>query len=142
MWGNMTLRVDLNKLQIIQNRCVQVIKPNSPVQDIYKDLGILTIDELLKLENCKLWYKYYKGLLPVKLQKLMSVGSSQETLIKAHNYNTHRKGELNTPKAHSEGYRKSFLIKGLWDFSSLPQVVKNSVTLQQFVIQCKKYITT
>ena len=97
---------------------------------------------MVNLENCKLWYKFYKGFLPTKLQNIMSVGSSQEMLIKAHNYNTHRKRELNTPKASSLGYRKLFLIKGLGDFSSLPQNLKSSATLKQFVKQCKKYIIT
>ena len=51
---------------------------------------------------------------------------------------THRKRELNVPKAASQGYRKSFLVKGLIDFSELPQKIKNISNLSQFVLQCKK----
>ena len=110
------------------------------VEDIYKTLGILTITKMVKLENCKLWYKFYKRILPNKLQNVMSVGSSCETLAKSHKYNTHRKGELNSPRANSIGYRKSFLIKGLGDYSSLPQNIKCSVSLKQFVKQCKSHL--
>ena len=74
------------------------------------------------------------------LRNIMSVGSSSETLVKSHKYNTRRKGELNSPRATSIGYRKSFLIKGLLDFSSLPQSIKSSTTLKQFVKQCKNYL--
>ena len=112
MSGNMIQKSDLSKLQKLQNRCVQTIHPNMSVEDIYKNLGILTINKMLKLENCKLWYKFYKRILPTKLQNIMSVGFSSETLIKSHNYNTHRKGELNSPRVTSIGYRRSFLIKG------------------------------
>ena len=101
MWGNMIQKSDLNKLQKLQNRCVQYIHLNMPIKGMYKNLGILNINEMLKLKNCKLWYKFYKGLLPIKLQKIMSVGSSQETLLKSHNYNTHRKRELNSSRASS-----------------------------------------
>ena len=110
------------------------------IEEIYKNLGILTITKMVKLENCKLWYKFYKQILPTKLQNIMSVGSSSETLVKSHKYNTRRKGELNSPRATSLGYRKSFLIKGLYDFSSLPQIIKGSTTLKQFVKQCKNYL--
>ena len=140
MWGNMTQRSDLCKLQKLQNRCMQIMHPNMPIECVYKNLGILTINEMLKLKNCKLWYKFYKGLLPAKLQNIMSVGSSHETLNKSHNYNTCRKRELNSPRASSLGYRKSFLIKGLADFSSLPQTIKSSASLKQFVKQCKNYL--
>ena len=140
MWGNMIQNSDLSKLQKIQNCCVQTIHPNLGIEEIYKNLGILTIKKMVKLENCKLWYKFYKQILPAKLLNIMSVGSSSETLVKSHTYNTHRKGELNSPRATSIGYRKSFLIKGLHNFSSLPQSIKSSTTLKQFVKQCKNYL--
>ena len=140
MWGNMIQKSDLSKLQKLQNRCVQTIHPNMQIEKIYKNLRILTITKMVKLENCKLWYKFYKQILPTKLQNIMSVGSSSETLVKSHNYNTHRKGELNSQRATSIGYRKSFLIKGLYDFSSLPQIIKCSSALKHFVKQCKNYL--
>ena len=140
MWGNMIQQSDLIRLQKIQNRCVQSIQPNMQVKDIYREHRILPIREMLKLENCKLWYKYYQKTLPTKLQKIMSIGPCRETLIKGHKYNTHRKGELNSPKAMSQGYRKSCLSRGLCDFSSLPQQIKNSKTFKQFVNQCKGYL--
>ena len=140
MWGYMIQKSDLSKLQKLQNRSMQTIHPNMSVEDIYKNLGILTINKMLKLENCKLWYKFYKRVLLTKLQIIMSVGSSCEMLTKSHNYNTCRKGELNSPRASSIGYRKLFLIKGLDDFSSLPQTIKSSANLKQFVKPCKNYL--
>ena len=51
MWGNMAQRSDLNKLQRLQNHCIQTINPSMPLEGIYKDLGILKVNEMVKLEN-------------------------------------------------------------------------------------------
>ena len=88
MWGNMIQKSDLRKLQKIQDSCVQMIHPHSALEVTYKTNRILTLSNLLKLENCKLWYKFYNGLLPRKLHNIMSIGSSQELLVKSHGYNT------------------------------------------------------
>ena len=88
MWGNMAHKADLEKLQKIQNCCVQTINPKMPIDSIYEKLGILKFHDMLKLENSKLWFKYYNGLLPTKLQGIISMGSSQEPLRKSHTYNT------------------------------------------------------
>ena len=103
-----------------ENKLLLLLLLSMQLEGLYKDLGILKVSEMVKLENCKTWFKFCKGMLPTKLQSIMAVGSSHETLVKIHNYNTCRKVELNSPKASSLGYRNSFLIKGLIDFGSLP----------------------
>ena len=91
MWGNMASKSELTKLQRLQNRCVQTIIPGRHFDSIYNSLGILKVSEMVKLENCKTWFKFYKGILPTKLQSIMAEGPTQETLVKNHGYNTHKK---------------------------------------------------
>ena len=110
------------------------------VEKIYNSLEILKIGELVRLENCKAWYKFYNGTMPRKLKSIMAEGSCHESLAKDHKYMTRRKNELNLPKASSQGYRKSFLVKGLLDFSKLPQKIKKLSSFSQFVLHCKKNI--
>ena len=140
MWGNMASRSELMKLQKLQNRCVQTILPNMNVEKIYNSLEILKIGELVRLENCKAWYRFYNGTMLRKLKSIMAEGSCHESLAKDHKYMTCRKNELNLPKASSQGYRKSFLVKGLLDFNKLPQKIKKLSSFSQFVLHCKKNI--
>ena len=68
MWGNMAPKADLTKLRKLQDRCVNTIDLHSNIESIYNKHKILTLDEIIKLENSKRWYKYYHCLLPKKLQ--------------------------------------------------------------------------
>ena len=108
MWGNMAPISDINKLQRIQDRSVKILDLRCTPQENYSKHKILALSELIKLENSKLWYKFYHNLLPDKLQHVMSSGPSCESLHKAHQYETRRKHELNSPKGHSPEYKKSF----------------------------------
>ena len=44
---------DLNRLKKMQNSCVRLIDSSKPVEKIYYDNKILTIDKLIMLENAK-----------------------------------------------------------------------------------------
>ena len=136
----MAQKADLTKLWKLQDRCVSTINLHSNIEATYNKHGILTLDEIVKLENSKLWYKYYHGLLPEKLQRVMSSGPSCESLLKKHEYNTRRKRELNSPKASNLEYRKSFLFKGLNDYSELPPLLKNAKSPHCFVPQIKSHL--
>ena len=125
-------------MQKIQDTCVHQIDPCKALPIIYKEQQILTIDKLVQLENTKVWYKYYHGLNPTRLQELMTEDSTQTKVTKQHDYNTRQKGELNLPCA-SGHYKKSFYVKGMKDYSNLPNSIKGSKTLKQFNTACKKH---
>ena len=138
IWVNMISQTQLNKLQKIQDTCVSQIDSRKALTTVYKEQQILTIDKLVKLENSKVWYKYYHGLNPTRLQELMTEDSTQTKVTKKHDYNTRRKGELNLPRA-SGHYKNSFYVKGMKDYSNLPNSVKGSTSLKKFNNACKKY---
>ena len=136
-WGNMIDSSDLNRLRKMQNACVRLIDSTKPLERIYYDHKILTIDQLIILENAKLWYKFYKNLLPQRLHENMMVDHHQISLQKQHRYATRNKQELNIPRAQHKKYRDSFLVKGLLNYQSLPRCIKNVDKLHKFVKQCK-----
>ena len=50
LWGSNLPNASLNRLQKIQDRCINEIKKGPNVSKIYKDLGILKVREIVKLE--------------------------------------------------------------------------------------------
>ena len=113
IWGNMISSADKHKLEALQNKCIKLIDTKKTVPEIYETYNILTLTELVELENCKTWYKHHNNLLPTKFSKLMSEDHKGDRLEKSHNYSTRRKNELNLPLAKNANYHSSFLVTGL-----------------------------
>ena len=44
-----------------------ILRPSKTLEKIYQDHKILTIDKLIRLENAKIWFKFYKSVLPLRL---------------------------------------------------------------------------
>ena len=142
IWGNMLSCEDMQKLQRIQDKCVQLIDTNKTLKEIYKEHHILNLTQMIDLENYKVWYKHYHGKLPIKFSKLMREDHKGKPLGKTHDYNTRRKTEINSPLATANRYCKSFLVKGLQAYSQLPTEIKKERTLNSFVHKCKNYLIT
>ena len=71
IWGNMINSDDKQKLQKLQDKCVQLIDLKKSVENIYRDHRILKLSQLVELENYKVWYKHYHNMLPNKFSRLM-----------------------------------------------------------------------
>ena len=52
--GNNINKGQKNKLQWIQTECLQLVAPQNKTRNVNKILGILTINDMIKLENYKL----------------------------------------------------------------------------------------
>ena len=63
-WGNMINQTQQRKLQKTQNKCTRLIDTRHNMAEIRKKHNILSIDELTKLENYKLWYQEQGNHLP------------------------------------------------------------------------------
>ena len=141
IWGNMISQTQMNRLQKLQNQGIQLIDPTKPLHEIYANQNILTIDNIVKLENSKIWFKYYHNLIPTRLHELMTEDSNEIQVIKQHDYNTRHKHELNIPLATGH-YRNSFYVKGMKDYLNLPNSIKALPKLSQFVNRCKTHLAT
>ena len=126
IWGSMTNAANIKRLQKIQDKGVQLIANHRPLDDIYKDYKILKIDQLIKLENIKIWFKHHNNLLPTILSHNMKTDHTKRSLEKLHKYNTHNKGIPNLPNISTKKYKDSFLAQGLRDYQLTTQNIKDA----------------
>ena len=77
---------------------VQMITPHKELLEIYKSHGILTLEQLIKLENIKLWYKHNNNSVPLQLRKNMTTDHRRHSLEKSHSYYTRNRKIPNLPQ--------------------------------------------
>ena len=132
----------LNKLQRLQNTCVNLLSKNQTTGDIYKKLKVMQVKQLIKLENYKFAYKMHNKLLPIKVIKLAMQDQKGKSLVKNHPYNTHQKNLLNAPKRSGKNYLASVLCKSIIEYRTLSLETRQSLNYKSFVTKCKKIILT
>ena len=81
-WGNMIDETSLTRIRKIQNACVRLIDENKTLECNYVDHKILTIDQLIWLDNAKIWWKYHNNALPSKLSANMKLDQHKTSLTK------------------------------------------------------------
>ena len=98
-WGPMVPNQQLNKLQKIQDQCIDLIDlTRTPIKEKYKINRILDVKQLIELECSKLGYRIINELLPNNLLKIMTSDQSGRSLKKAHSYSTRQKESQISPK--------------------------------------------
>ena len=128
------------RLQKLQNQALKLVNPSSDVREIADQHKILRINDLIHLENYKIWYKHHNKQLPKNLQDVMRTNHKYVDLQKTHQYSTRNKKEINLPPADTQTYRSSFLFKGLRDYQLLPAEIKSEKRENKFVTRCKEYL--
>ena len=142
LWGGMANAEQLNKIKNKQIKCMKLIKPKHELQRIYKDIQVLSVDQLIELEYKKLAYKLSKNLLPPKIMEIISSDQQSAPLKKTHDYNTRKKSLLNHPRSQTKLYQNSFLCRGIRAASELSEADLSCKTLKKFVqTQKKRYIS-
>ena len=82
-WGPCLSNTLVNKLQVLQNNCIRCIQnkgPKTSVKKCFKELGILTVCDIIKFNCCKIMYKIENNLGSECMSSLF--------MKKQHNYNT------------------------------------------------------
>ena len=140
LWGGMANAEQLNKIKNTQMKCMKLIKPKYELQSIYKELQILSLDQMIDLEYKKLAYKFSKNLLPPKILEVINSDQQSVSLKKTHNYNTRKKSLPNHPRSQTKQYQNSFLCRGIRAASELSEADLSCKALKKFVqTQKKKY---
>ena len=88
------------------------------------------MEQLIALENAKLWHKQQLNILPLRLQQIMTEDHGKSTLIRKHKYKTRNKSVPKLPKAKNVHYQKSLFVKGLSEYQKLPYTVRDLTNLQ------------
>ena len=125
------------KIQKTMNKCFNLITHQTPTPANLCKEGILTLNQLITLENQKLGYKLYNNMLPSNILRAFSTGSCNKDLQKQHKYNTRFKSRLNTTVANSKLYHTSFLMQALKAYGKLPKEISLSNNIETFTMKCK-----
>ena len=91
LWGSTTSKDNLNGIQTIQNKCVEMISKNKNTDSGFKDMKIYKIKDLITLQEIKVGYRLVNKLLPNKISQQLQSDSNKKSLIKKHSYNTRGK---------------------------------------------------
>ena len=140
LWGNMINKSQIKRLQKLQNTSVRQIDSRKHTEEIYCIHKIPKIEQLILLENTKLWHKQQTNQLPPRLQKLMTEDHTRSTLLRKHKYPTRNKCVPKLPDAKNNSYRKSLFVKGLADYQKLPFEVRQLKNCKQFITKMKELI--
>ena len=82
LWGNMATCDALNKIRTLQNKCMKMLQIGRTPLQMYKDLRLLDLSQLIDLENNKLAYKIYHKQLPFRMLAIINSDSQNKTLNK------------------------------------------------------------
>ena len=138
LWGPMIQKHLLDKIVKAQRIALQLINPLVPVDTLFKAEKILPVEQLIKLEQCKMRYKLCHTLLPKKLAKCMLTDHRDASVQKTHKYQTRHKEIPNLPQVTSSKYRLSFLFTSISEYSKLSPELKEAKNLSAFV-KCLKF---
>ena len=140
IWGNMINKSQLKKLQKLQNAGVRQIDQKKHTDEIYNEHQIPKIEQMIKIENAKIWHKQQINRLPLQLQTVMTLDHSKMDLHRHHNYNTRNKKIPRQPRAKTSQYQKSLFIKGLSDYAALPADLRRITSWKQFCKKTKEFV--
>ena len=139
MWGSLLTKENIKKLQKLQNKCMQAVGCGlGPVDKLFCNNKILTVDQMKEFELCKLWHKKQLDLLPCKLNETMSRDQWEQPLYKVHRYPTRQKNLSKRPRSMHHEYHDSFLVKGNRIYSQLDQDLRSCNMLHKFTNQLKE----
>ena len=104
-YGIMVWGYQRNRLNKIQKKAIRIItsnKYNSHTEPLFKQLNMLKLEDLLKLQQLKFYFKFNEGSLPVYLQNW-----DIRPNARVHNYNTRELGCIHTFKVKHEFAKKN-----------------------------------
>ena len=142
LWGNNAKKEQVHKLQKVQTKCLELVQTERSNIDLNKNLGILSIEDMIALENMKFGYKLVHQMLPQKIVEICCEDNRRQTLIKTHHYGTRNKIVPNLPKNMNKLYRESFLCKGPQSWLTLSVETKEKPSLKSFIKKCKETLLT
>lgn len=126
-------------LQKLQNRGMRIIlrcNRYTPIISMLTVLQWLPVQKRLFYLTMVFVYKILKGLLPSYLQSFITFNNE------IHNYNTRNQLNMHIEKTNSKKAMNSLFFKGLIEYNSLPQDIKEANNLDNFKRALIFYINT
>ena len=133
-YGIMVWGYQGNRLNKIQNKAIRIItscRYNSHTEPLFKQLNMLKLDDLLKLQELKFYFKFNEGSLLVYLQNW-----DITTNAHVHNYNTRGFAYIHIFKVKHEFAKKCLKYNLPKLINDTPERVKDKInthSLQGFI---------
>ena len=127
----------LKPLYVLQKKSIRVIcnKPyNYPTADLFKELKILNLSKLYKLNLGKLMFRYIIKEVPCCLNNLFIMNYD------IHKYSTRQNRSAHFPVCRCTPYRQSFLFNAPKLWIQLDNNLTNCRSLSQFKCRFKKFL--
>ena len=121
-WGSMISKKDLNPIAKTQSKCISIINGEKAPSDqvVYKELQLVTFEDMIRTELIKLGFKIKNKILPNPL----IMAFEQDGGKKNHPSNTRNKSLPNIQKHTTNIYNTSFMCKALTEHSKALAMLK------------------
>ena len=136
VWAG-TFQGNIKKLQLVQNFAARIVSGKRKFDHIsstIKDLGWLTVKNMLLYRDAQMAYKIMNGSVPSYLSGLLTRRSS------IHCLNTRNRQDLNIPKCRTSLAQRSFRYRAAKLWNTIPSKVKHSPTLNSFKRSIKNWL--
>lgn len=133
-WGQ-ARKQDIEKLQVAQNKLLKILfqkNPRTHTEDLYKELKLLNIDKIIKLDSVKLIHKIKNNNICTGID--IKLNSEIHTYFTRTNQDVHI-----LPKTTNIGRKKITYQAAVW-FNELPNNIKKADTYDRFTYLTKKHL--
>ena len=114
--GGDTYKKHLHKLDISQKKPLRICNRamhNEPSSPLFKKCNILKLQNIYKLQCCKLMYEFLKNNLPTPIMNIFTVNSD------IHGHNTRQLNDVHLPKVKTDIVKRSYLCNTFLALCSL-----------------------
>ena len=122
------------KLQKKAIRLISKSSYNSHSAPLFHKLNVLSLSDICQLQTGMFMYKCKNRLLPRYITDLFPINAS------IHSYQTRSSNDFHFPKIRTSYAKSTLFFTGPKLWSSLPNEIKNSVSLQSFKRKLKKHL--
>jgi hypothetical protein len=134
LWG-VAYKKHIHTLEVLQNKAIRIIskaKYNASTKPLYKNLQMLTLQDMFNMEIAKFMYQNSTGELPRPLQEHFISN------INIHTHNTRQKNDFHMRRLTTLTAMKNLEHSGPKIWSKIPPSVKTLNNITRFVKAIKK----
>lgn len=128
-------KTDIQRVQVAQNRALKRLYGfhwSYSTSTLYKELKLLKIENLNKLEEIKLIHKIANRQIKTNITLQM--------VSDVHNYPTRRRRDLAIPWSRTNLKKNSVTIRSMEAYNQIPQNIKSLPTMRSFTRRAKEYL--